>query len=370
MSEKNRRIRVTPIFIGISIFIVLVLGLINYELNTNKSRIIDFYNNTQNQNVQSLSLVIQEKQNDGLSGSELNNEIYGMFQAKGSCYVVFESGDEILYSKTPAITMKLYDNKNSAVYWEEVKKTDVQVSSSSWTYDDNDYKVSIVTETDSIFEDNNLVLHDYYILLTSIIVCIVLFSMLVTYVGLLAKTTKSLTKAQNDLITRNVDIENYITEEQNSVKNTNGPHTDAEFEKSYSNLERYFDVSVLRSLISKSNKDDLKPIRMITLKFVMTNRYYSKNEISIFAQKLVNIQKQREVLFEIRKGLFAVVIFKASAAEASLRERDFLSVLDSENKKSHLFLGFESNTYELGSGQSPAIEDLEVTIREITGEGK
>jgi len=369
MSEKKTRLRVTPIFIGVSIFIILVVGLINYELSANKTRVVDLYNDIQSQNVESLALVIRGRQEGGASDEDLKLAMPGLYSASGSRYLVFECDGEIVFAKTLAMTDKLYNNKNADNYWNEVSKTNIQTSKSSWEYNDKNYAVTIVTETSDIYEGNNLVQHDYYILLTIIIVCIVLFSMLITYVGLLDRTTRNLNRTKSELQTRNTDIENYLSEGKNQVvKNPNAPHTDSEFEKSYASLDKFLDASVLRNLISKSNSDDLKPVKMIAIKFGMTNRYYSIAEITIFANEIIELLKQREVLFEIRKGVFAVVIFKTNDAEIKLRQKTFIAALESENIKSKLFTGFETEVFELGSGENAAIEDLEAALKKIQGE--
>ncbi len=365
--KKTNRYRIAPVFIGVLVFVVLVVVAISYELQINKLRIVSLYNEEQDKTVQSVALLVQDKQKEGAGNDDLVTYIPTTYHASGNCYLVLESNQEIIFAKTVSNTSKLYNNRRSETFWKNLNEQNIQVSSTEWNFQGNSYKLSLVTETDSIYDLAGVVQHNYYVLLTVIIVCVVLFSLLVTYVGMLDKANYDLNKTQNELATRNTDMEAYINNEIDSRHNGQGPRTDSEFEQSYSRLEKFMDVSVLRALLSKSNTEDLRPVKMIVIKFVMSDRYYSISEISEFASCISDSLNQRESMFELCKGAFGIVVYKASDAEVNRRKEMFLKKLNEKNGNAKVFVGFTSSVYAMGTGEDAVIEDFEVIYKEIVG---
>ena len=157
--KKTNRYRIAPVFIGVLVFVVLVVVAISYELQINKSRIVSLYNEEQDKTVHSVALLVQDKQKEGAGNDDLVTYIPTTYHASGNCYLVLESNQEIIFAKTVSNTSKLYNNRGSETFWKNLNEQNIQVSSTEWNFQGNSYKLSLVTETDSIYDLAGVVQH-------------------------------------------------------------------------------------------------------------------------------------------------------------------------------------------------------------------
>lgn len=346
--------RIAPVFIGVLFFIILVMSVIYLQVAKFKTRMINVYNDGQSQIVAILGNDIQKAQAEGATTEDIINIINSKITPSGSRFVVYERNDEILFAKTTLATSNLKGLRYSPDYWQSINEQEIEVSEYLWNTESGAYKVSIVTEQSVILDGYSVNQVSYYIFFVTAIMCLVLFILIIIYVTMLDSTTKSLSSTQNELEIKTIGFENYIAEDKENPNNV--IHNETDFEASFSRLERFFDVSFLRNLLSKSNEEDLKPIKIVFISFLMTERYYSANEIVEFASSLTRIMHQREAIFEVRKGLFAVVIFKSNDAEVKIRTENFKEILEKKNKEKPIFRGFDFKSYPLGVVDAPIVE--------------
>lgn len=357
-NDLKRKKRVAPVFIGVLVFIVLVLVAIYTEINQYKTRVINMYNNNQSQIVTNIGNVVAEKQSQGADYAEIVSVFNKMVPASGSRFIVYERNDEILFAKTTMATDKLKTLKGSSEYWKVINETKVEIVSYSWDYQGAVYSVYIVTDTASIFNNYGFNQHGYYILFIAVVMCLVLFILIIVYVSMLDSTTASLHDTRTEMESRNKNYESYIESGSLAARNQ-VIINESEFEKSYSRLNKFYDVSILRNLLSKSNEEDLKPIKIVLISFGMSERYYSAEEILNFASCITDKIRSKEAFFEIRKGLFALIVFKTNDAEVNMRANSIKSELERENSKEKIFTGFTTNIYSLGAGSDAPIEEFE-----------
>ena len=352
----NQALRMLVIFIGVVLIMVFVMLYVSGELNNNSSKVIGLYNSKSLDVVDIISSEVKKMQEAGKDSEEIGEYLEGVMEVSGSEFLVYENGDEILFAKNTDSTSKLGDYREPYKYWNSVKYNDVQIVTRSWSVKGTEYSLSLVTETAGILETAEITLHNYYIMLAVILVCFVLFIVLITLVIQLGVAEKRLNNTENDLEERNRNIEEYLehTEEQ-AGNNMN----EEDFEKRYRQVDRIYDITVLRNLLSKSNDPEVAPVRIIFIDFEMMERYYSVDEIFDYVHEIRKDLRTKEFLCELRKGLFAVVVYKTNEAETSLRVARFRELLEAKNRVKKLFKGFDLKSYLLGSGEDSVLEDFE-----------
>lgn len=344
------------IFIGVVLIMVFVLLYVSNELSNNSSKVTSLYNSKSQDIVDIISSEVKKMQGEGKSSEEIGDYLESVMEVSGSEFLVYENGDEILFAKNADATSKLGNYREPGTYWESVRYNDVQVVSSSWTVKGTVYSLSLVTETAGILDKAELTLHNYYIMLAVILVCFVLFIVLISLVIQLSVAEKRLVNTTNDLEERNRNIEEYMeSNEEQAGNNMN----EEDFEKRYRQIDRIYDITVLRNLLAKSNGDDVAPVWMIFIDFEMMERYYSVDEIFDYIHEIRKELRKKEFLCELRKGLFAVVVYKTNEAETKIRMERFREILESRNKVKKLFKGFDLKSYLLGGGEDSVLEDFE-----------
>ncbi|MCQ2531407.1 MAG: hypothetical protein MJ093_01715 [Saccharofermentans sp.] len=359
MTSENR---MGTVFIGVIIFIILVSYFIYYEMNSNLERVKNLYINEQTHTVSLLRNYAMEKESEGIVGQDLVQYLPSVYDASGDNFLVYEENGEILFAKTIMATDSLGQLRNSELYWEELNKQELVISSESWDREDVHCTIYIVTLEQSIYQKTNLNKHSQFVFMATVLLCVVLFSLLITYVGVLNRTERSLADTSTKLKESNKNIENYIQMNQDT-------HIvdDEKFETKYRSMNQFYDPSVLRNLLSKSNEGDLKPVYLVIINFKMFSRYYSLGEISDFAAVIMSAIKYRELLFELRKGTFGVAIYHSSDSEARLRAESFISLLNKHNKEKKIFEGFTYDIEVLGAGEDAPIEDFEKVMEKVEG---
>lgn len=367
--EKKTRRQIVPVFICVLIFILLILSLVNLQIVSFKEEIINIYNGSEVRIAELLAAQIRTHclAEDGQSGDAATSEydyertvntINSYLQPSSGRFAVFECNGEILFAKTANATETLKSLRDSTKYWENLSSVDIETSSFSWQTQKGEYRLSIVTETSYILDNYGINQICYYLMFATGLMCMVLFMLIVVYVTKLDNTAKSLSTTRSELAARNRGFEQYIADD--SRKQDSSQFSEKDFEASYTRLEKFFDISILRNLLSKSDAPDLKPIRMVIFSFLMNpQRYYSADEIMEYASCLSSDLHSRESIFELHKGVFALLIYRSSEAEASLRARTFVRALEAKDSERRLFLGFNTEIWQLGSGEASPIEEFE-----------
>lgn len=358
----------SSIFVSVLLFMVFMLLFVFYELEVNDNRILELYNDDQLQCVNAMANCLIDKQADGSSDDELVSIMPNIFEASGNCFAVLEKDDEIIFAKTVEGTEDLYENRYSQNYWNALNSEyDVTVISTSWNFNGSTYKVSTVTEVQSIYEKTGLSKHNYFIGISVAVTFMVIFSILITYVGVLNKTERDLKSVSLELKDKNNSIEHYMEDDKSEAKAEGHIRDEADFEKNYKSLNMLHDVSVLRNLLSKSVTDDLYPIQLIVIKFQFNNFYYPRDEIMLMADVIVRGLGKRELMCELNRGVFGIASYRCSEKWAKTRLETVISDLreaDTDKK----YRGFEGEIYRLdGSGDS-VIENFEKIYANLMGD--
>ena len=344
------------IFIGVVLVMVFVLLYVSNELASNSSKVIGLYNDRSLKIVDIISSEVKKKQDAGMSSEEIGDFLEGTMEVSGSEFLVYENGDEILFAKNTDSTSKLGDYRDPNKYWNSVRFNDVQIVTRSWSVKGTEYSLSLVTETSGILDSAGIMLHNYYIMLAVILVCFVLFIVLISLVIQLNVAEKRLDITESNLEERNRNIEEYM---ENNEEQAGNNMNEEDFEKRYRQVDRIYDITVLRNLLSKSNDPEVKPVRIIMIDFEMMERYYSVDEIFDYVYEIRKELRTKEFLCELRKGLFAVVIYKTNEAETNIRMERFREILEARNRVKKMFKGFDMKSYLLGSGEDSVLEDFE-----------
>ena len=354
--KASQAVRMLAIFVSVVLIMVFVLLYVSDELNNNSSKVTELYNTRSMDVVDIISAEVKRMQDAKKSNEEIGDYLAGVREVSGSDFLVFEDGSEILFAKSKDATSKLGNYRDPDIYWNSVKAGDVQVVTRSWSVKGTDYSLSLVTETAGILDSASITLHNYYIMLAVILVCFVLFIVLISLVIQLNAAEKKLNITENDLEERNRNIEEYMeTKEEQAGNNMN----EEDFEKRYRQIDKIYDITVLRNLLSKSNEPDVAPVRIIIIDFEMMERYYSVDEIFDYVYEVRKELRSKEFLCELRKGLFAVVVYKTNEAETNLRTERFREILEARNRVKKLFKGFTLKSYLLGGGEDSVLEDFE-----------
>jgi len=362
--RQRQSLRMILIFVFVVLFMAFVVLFVFDELGSNNDRISSLYYSQSQDIVNYIGKNIELVQSEDDSDENLQKQLSELLEASGDRFLVMEDDAHIIFAKSQLETDRLYDLTDPGKYWSSINISSYDINTYKWEHNNVRYSLSLLTDHSYLLETTALSQHIYYVMIAVVLLCLVLLILLITYVGILNRTETRLSRTEMDLTDNNRRFEKFI--DDNSSGTESQIKSESEFEKRYNRFSKINDVAVLRNLLSKSDDEDLKPIRILIITFALKERYYTADEIFRFVELILSRNKNREFIAELRKGCFAIILYKSSEAEAKAKAERVLTVLEKNNDGQ--YDGFDINLYELGASKDTVLEDFErIMAEEVLG---
>lgn len=179
-----------------------------------------------------------------------------------------------------------------------------------------------VSDMDSILERTSTIKHGYYIVIATGLVSVVLLGLLIALLESWNKAEKNLKGTKKELDKRNRKLEKVTSNAGNmGFEKTSDDEVAKNIyvQNQYNSSHEFYDNNFLRILLQKSDDEALKPIHYMFIHLDMLDRYYSRQEIFHFMRKIRSGLYQNEIMGEVKKGFFVILIYRLDEQQAKDR---------------------------------------------------
>lgn len=328
--KKNRikrmytsiRYRMISISISVVVFIAVMLVAILIELSNNQEQYTTMYRDSQQQVVTQLADTLHYMKESGAADEELVTYLSENVEASGSRFFVLTKAEDVLFAKNDITTKCLGSLSRKDALYKSLRTQAVSELSSTFDQDGSTYEITEFCDMDTVKIEGNLNKHQYYILLTTAIMGLVLVSLLVTMLGYWNRTEKQLKGAEKELDIRNEKMEQ-ISQETGTLT---GDKTDLLTKEEVTGIIKskraeFYNIYTIKMLLQKSEDEELQPLQMILVNVVMGNRYYTKDQIFNAMERIQQQLRPVEVMGEIRRGRFIILAYRTPVEIARKRVR-------------------------------------------------
>ena len=316
------RYRMISISISVVVFIAVMLVAILIELSNNQEQYTTMYRDSQQQVVTQLADTLHYMKESGAADEELVTYLSENVEASGSRFFVLTKAEDVLFAKNDITTKCLGSLSRKDALYKSLRTQAVSELSSTFDQDGSTYEITEFCDMDTVKIEGNLNKHQYYILLTTAIMGLVLVSLLVTMLGYWNRTEKQLKGAEKELDIRNEKMEQ-ISQETGTLT---GDKTDLLTKEEVTGIIKskraeFYNIYTIKMLLQKSEDEELQPLQMILVNVVMGNRYYTKDQIFNAMERIQQQLRPVEVMGEIRRGRFIILAYRTPVEIARKRVR-------------------------------------------------
>ena len=300
---------------------MIFMGCICYELLQNREAVIQAYEDDQEDYLQLLACNIQSVQKSG-KDAEVLAFLQEQTVSSGERFLVYTRDSEVLWSKNDNTTNTLGKYAEITEFWKMIREQDVVVDTVRWTVGQEECTISVVSDMDSILERTSTIKHGYYIVIATGLVSVVLLGLLIALLESWNKAEKNLKGTKKELDKRNRKLEKVTSNAGNMGFEK---ALDDEMAKNiyvqnqYNSSHEFYDNNFLRIMLQKSDDEALKPIHYMFIHLDMMDRYYSRQEIFHFMRKIRSRLHQNEIMGEVKKGFFVILLYRLDDQQAKDR---------------------------------------------------
>ena len=365
-TSPNRRI--FSISVTVILFIMIFMGCICYELLQNREEVIQAYEDNQEDYLQLLSYNIRSIQETG-EDADVLTFLQEQTVSSGERFFVYTIGSEVLWAKNENTTNTLGKYSEVTEFWKMIRAQDVVVDTVRWTTGQEEYTINVVSDSDSILDRTSTNKHGYYIVIATGLVSVVLLCLLITLLESWNRAEKNLKGTRKELDRRNRKLEKVTSNAGNMELDRDAEDEIAKniyVHDRYDSSREFYDNNFLRIMLQKSDDEALKPLHYMFIHLDMMDRYYSRQEIFHFMRKIRSRLHQNEVMGEVKKGFFVILLYRLDEQQAKDRADEIYQycIRKSEN-------AYRSIRYDLVDvGEKKAVDAYDAYTRKQEGENK
>ena len=362
-TSPNRRI--FSISVTVILFIMIFMGCICYELLQNREEVIQAYEDNQEDYLQLLSYNIRSIQETG-EDADVLTFLQEQTVSSGERFFVYTRGSEVLWAKNENTTNTLGKYSEITEFWKMIQAQDVVVDTVSWTNGQEEYTINVVSDPDSILDQTSTNKHGYYIVIATGLVSVVLLCLLITLLESWNRAEKNLKGTRKELDRRNRKLEKVTSNAGNMELDRDAEDEIAKniyVHDRYDSSREFYDNNFLRIMLQKSDDEALKPLHYMFIHLDMMDRYYSRQEIFHFMRKIRSRLHQNEVMGEVKKGFFVILLYRLDEQQAKDRADEIYQycIRKSEN-------AYRSIRYDLVDvGDKKAVDAYDAYTRKQEG---
>lgn len=351
-AEKNKtyRGRLVAAFAVILLMIVLEIVYHGYHMMDNRDNILAAYKDDQ---LQTVSILAERL--EGLSEKDMESVINEVVDVSGSEWAFLTKGDDIIFVKDAATTAEL-SNMTASGLDEYMSKQKGIVSATAIV--GSGYVVGIYADRSYVLSAYGANDFEFYIVIAVIAVFLVLGGMVIEFAGRIGHMGRKVGRLEAELAARNEKFDEY----ERFTESYEEELRQKDIEPADKRSDRYYDMEVVDSLLSKSTDPELYPITFLFISVQMGDRYFSRDEIFGIMDFIRGSMKSNHVTAEISKGNFAVLMYmtdmstaeqirdkmleswkRTSANEAGVEIRTELRTVTDGDDPRKVFYGEETN---------------------------
>ena len=347
---------------------MIFMGCICYELLQNREEVIQAYEDNQEDYLQLLSYNIRSIQETG-EDADVLTFLQEQTVSSGERFFVYTRGAEVLWAKNENTTNTLGKYSEVTEFWKMIRAQDVVVDTVRWTTGQEEYTINVVSDSDSILDRTSTNKHGYYIVIATGLVSVVLLCLLITLLESWNRAEKNLKGTRKELDRRNRKLEKVTSNAGNMELDRDAEDEIAKniyVHDRYDSSREFYDNNFLRIMLQKSDDEALKPLHYMFIHLDMMDRYYSRQEIFHFMRKIRSRLHQNEVMGEVKKGFFVILLYRLDEQQAKDRADEIYQycIRKSEN-------AYRSIRYDLVDvGEKKAVDAYDAYTRKQEGENK
>jgi len=218
-----------------------------------------------------------------------------LFEISSGRYTMLTQGEQVLYIKDDLTTRRYLKSTSQCV--NQLEKQNVILTSQEFVFGDESYKIWVISSGD--YGLNQLRLDDFFLYLSLLII--------ITGIGFVCYVI-SITARQHrmnqQLMAESEKVREHLIKEETLQESLI-----KEKHKS-SDVKENYDEKTAQCLLKKSTDPELYPLHLLVVKIKMGDRYYTRDEMDEVKNAIKNRLTSNQILCEIGKGEFAVLLYK------------------------------------------------------------
>lgn len=319
MSKKtygNKR-RLAFFSIGAIVLIALVFLIFRMTLSQYKDTIIDGYRTDELHDLRDI-ISIAEKEYNEQDGIESIVSLVNNLNYVGEQFYILEIDGQVMFCKNAETTNGLGSLRDPGLLIASISDDSTFIDSEYFELGEHHCTLSVISTESYILSSVGYEQIRYSIFVLLAILAMALLSSLEITVGNWNRMVSKYHLSQDELELRNAHIES-MSEALTSVESDRNAATMILDPDGIADVgeDSYYNVYTMRQLLEKTESmRELQPIHMITLKVDQSQINLPRETIFKSVRMINDTLSDYEVLAEVRKGLFVLLIYRVSIGKA------------------------------------------------------
>lgn len=272
-----------------------------------------------------------------LSGDKTEEELISYMRSldnSGSRFYVLSVNGTVVFARNDETTDGLGVYKDETKFYERIEEQDCEYVTSDYTGEGTLFQVGIVYNPYTVKAGMNISKHEYDIYVLFAVVGLVMLLLMEVILSLWSKNKTMVEQLNDTLLKRNRQLETMSEDllQQGGEKADLASSEGSTGISTADNISIY-NVYTMRELLTKAVGRGMKaPVILYAMYRFGDLRYISKTEFFRMMAPVKEMLTEKEVLGELKKGVFAVFIFGENVPDARIRELKRALTLTGRNK--------------------------------------
>lgn len=308
----NPKIRIKAILVPVVIFMISSLVFVGAELWQNSDYYLKNMEEQQQKYNNIIAASLEELYQDGATDEDYAEYIRTMVEQSGNSWFYLSKDENMIFVRDDITTESLGRYKDYRSFMNSY--SDTSIVRTSARFGNDRYEVGTVSAKDYLLNQGKVIKHIIYIGIAALLCTI-------TYLALIIV----LATKWNDADSNNKVLKAEIIEEKLKVEALL-VQLEQDADSVEKNKRRYtmYNRNMAETLLEKSDDKALYPIAIIMVKVLLANKMYTRRQLYNMMQVIWDKLNANQIVAEIRKGEFAVLMYHTTEEEAQLlKERVF-----------------------------------------------
>lgn len=319
---KNPKIRMRAVLIPVVLFMICSMVFIGNELIQNSIYYLRNVERQQQKYIELLSVQMDLLCEEGASDEECIDYMKKTVMQSGNSWFYLAKDSKMIFVRDDATTEALGEYKNYRKFMDSYSDSNVVWTHAS--FGEGRYEVGTISAQDYLLNQAKVIKHIIYIGI-AVLLCTA------AYLAL----TIILASMWNDTDRKNKELTKQLVDESLKVEALLVQLEQEEAQESKT-LKRYqiYNRSMAETLLVKSDDEALYPLSVMIIKVVLHNMMYTRRQLYNMIQVIQDKLNTNQLVAEIRKGEFAVLMYHTTEEEAlSLKEKVFAEWKEMESMR-------------------------------------
>lgn len=308
----NPKIRIKAILFPLVVFMLISLVFVGAELWQNSDYYLKNVKEQQQKYNNIVASALEELYEDGAAEEDYIAYIKTKVEQSGNSWFYLSKDENMIFVRDEITTDSLGKYKNYHRFMNSYY--DTAIVHTYVRFGNGRYEIGAISAREYLLNQGKVVKHTIYIGIAALL-CTITYLALIIVLATKWNDADSDKKAlKAELIEEKLKIEALLLQLEQDV------------DSAEKNKRRYtmYNRNMAETLLAKSDDEALYPIAIIMVKVLLANKMYTRRQLYNMMQVIQDKLNSNQLVAEIRKGEFAVLMYHTTVEEAqALKNRVF-----------------------------------------------